>query len=242
MIRPLLAALLLAWPAAAEVRLLGTGAFQGVAEALIARSMVNGGETVMPVFDTAGGALRRVRAGEAFDVVIITPTAIDGLIADGVLAGPRIDLARVGIGVAVPTGAPHPDISSEATLRATLLAARSVAIVDPAAGGSSGIYLAGLFERWGIMDAMAPKLVLVPGGRAATRLATGEASIALQQLSELDVPGAEIVGPLPDAVQNVTVYSAALRPAAPDAARQLLTSMTGPEAETVIQARGMQRP
>ena len=186
---------------------------------------------------------KRVKAGQAFDIVVLTPSGIDGLIADGLVTpGSRVDVAQVGVGVAVRDGAPLPDIGTTAAFRAMLLAAPAVAIVDPASGGTSGIYLTALFDRLGIGDAMRPKLVRVNGGQAAARVADGSATVALQQLSELDLPGVHIVGPLPPEVQSITVYSAGLRVGAPEDARRLLSSFTGPEAEAVIRSKGMTQP
>ncbi len=228
---------------AADYTLLTTGAFKQAALALVAQFEV-GGDHVTIETDTAGGVLRRIKAGHGADVVIVTPNVIDGLIADGTLTpGSRRDVAQVGIGVAVADGAPRPDLSSAESFRAALLAAPSVAIVDPASGGSSGIYLTALFERMGIADAMAAKLVRVNGGLAATAVADGRASMALQQVSELlTTPGVAFVGPLPDAVQNVTVYSAGLQMHASAGADRLLASLTGPSAAHIIITKGMRTP
>ncbi len=245
--RPILTALVvlgLAHPAAAELSLLTTGAFHPVAEAIVHQFEAAGGERVRITTATAGGALSRVKGGEAFDVVVITPGAIDQLIADGILApGSRVDVAKVGIGIAVPSGTPAPDISTPEAVRALLLAAPHVAIVDPASGGSSGIYLIGLFDRWGIGAEMAAKLVKVQGGRAAERLATGEATVALQQVSELvGVPGAQFVGTLPPAVQSTTTYSAGLPVKAAPGARGLLAALTSAEARAAVASKGMEVP
>ncbi len=234
-----IAMMMTAHPAMAEVRLLSTGAFKSVATALSARFPT----PVAIEADTVGGVLKRVKAGQPFDIVVLTPAGIDGLIADGVVApGSRVDVAQVGVGVAVRDGAPVPDIGSTAAFRALLLAAPAVAIVDPASGGTSGIYLTALFDRLGIGEQMRPKLVRVQGGQAAARVADGSATVALQQMSELDLPGVHIVGPLPADIQSITVYSAGLRTGAPEEARRLLSSFAGPEAEATIRSKGMTRP
>ncbi len=118
---------------------------------------------------------------------------------------------RRAIGVAVKQGAPAPDIGSVAAFRETLLAARAVAAIGPAAGGSSGIYPWQLFEQMGIAAQLRPKAVLVPGGLVAQRLLSGEADPALRQISEiLAVPGTTLVGPMPAAIQNHTAHAGAL--------------------------------
>ena len=152
-------------------------------------------------------------------------------------------LARVAIGVAVKKGAPSPDISSVAAFQDALLKARAVAYIDPAAGGSSGIYLSELFVKLGIADRIKPKAVLVPGGLVAERLVNDQADIALHQISEiLAVPGATLVGPIPREIQNYTIYAGALGTGARDAAaaRALLAALKGPEAEAILKDKGME--
>src|SRR5512139_2636587 len=103
--------------------------------------------------ESVGGvdAAKRVRAGEAFDVVVLASDAIDRLAAEGrIVAGSRVDLARSGVAVAVRAGAPRPDIGSEDALRRAVLAARTVGYST----GPSGVQLAALFERWGIAEAI----------------------------------------------------------------------------------------
>ncbi len=236
--------------AAAELRVITTGAFKPVLVALAPAFEGDTGRRLVLANDTAGGAARRVAAGEAFDVVVLTPGGLDELARAGrVVPDSRRPLARVGIGVAVKRGAPLPDISTADALRQTLLGARAVAYVDPAAGGSSGIYLARLFERWGIAAQIAPKAVLVPGALAAQRLVSGEADVALQQMSELlAVPGAVVVGPIPAEVQKWTVYAGAgagavgSAAAEPAAAQALLDRLSGGPARAALQAIGMQAP
>lgn len=155
-----------------------------------------------------------------------------------------VPVARVGIGVAVKKGNPAPAISSPLAFRAALLAAGKVANIDPAAGGSSGIYLAQLFERMGIAAQIQPKAVLVPGGLVAQRMVTGEADLAEHQISEiLAVPGATLVGPTPAEVQNYTVDAAAgPRSGEAAGAQQLLALLAGAQLRTQLAAHGMESP
>ena len=156
-----------------------------------------------------------------------------------------LPLAKVGIGVAVKQGAPQPRIATTADFRDALLAARAVAYIDPASGGSSGIYLAQLFERMGIAPQVKAKAVLVPGGLVAQRLVTGEADIAVHQVSEiLAVPGVTLVGPIPAEVQNYTVYAAgiAARSEAMGAAQQLLSVLAGAPVRAQLATFRMETP
>lgn len=238
-------AMLAATPAtAAEIKVLTAGAFKPVVVALVPEFEKQTGHKVTVDNDTAGGLAKRITGGEAFDVVVMPPGGIDPLVKAGkVVDGPAARLARVAIGVAVKKGAPAPDISSVAAFQDALLKARAVAYIDPAAGGSSGIYLAKLFEQLGIADKIKPKAVLVPGGLVAERLVNDQADIALHQISEiLAVPGAALVGPIPREIQNYTVYAGALSTAARDAtaARALLTALQGPSAAAILKEKGME--
>jgi len=241
----ILAVLLLAVPAsAAEIKVLSAGAFKPVVVALVPEFEKQTGHKVTIDNDTAGGLARRITGGEAFDLVVIPPGGIEPLVKAGkVVDGSAVRLARVAIGVAVKKGAPAPDISSVATFQEALLKARAVAYIDPAAGGSSGIYLSELFVKLGIADRIKPKAVLVPGGLVAERLVNDQADIALHQISEiLAVPGATLVGPIPREIQNYTVYAGALGTGARDiaAARALLAALRGPGAEAILKDKGME--
>jgi molybdate transport system substrate-binding protein len=231
---------------AGELKVLTAGAFKPVVAALAPVFEGQTGHTVRIENDTAGALARRIGNGEAFDVVVLTPAAMEPLEQAGRVArGSSVRLARVAIGVAVKQGAPLPAIGSESALRQALLAARAVAYIDPAAGGSSGIYLAQLFQRMGIAAQIAPKAVLVPGGLVAQRLVSGEADLALHQISEiLAVPGVTLVGPIPAVVQNYTVYAGGLAATSADlpAARAFLELLAGERAKTVLKDKGMEGP
>lgn len=232
--------------AAAELKVLTAGAFKPVLQALAPAFEQSTGHRLLLDNDTAGAVHKRIAAGEAFDLVVLPPATLESLAAAGrVVPGSVQRVARVAIGVAVKHGAPAPDIGSVAAFRRTLLAARAVATIDPAAGGSSGIYLWQLFETWGIAAQLRTTAVLVPGGLVAQRLLNGEADLAIHQVSEiLAVPGVTLVGPLPAEIQNYTVYAAGLSPQARDAAaaQALLAALAGPGAAAVLKAKGMEAP
>jgi len=235
---------LLAVPAHADtLKVLTAGAFKQVVVAMAPAFEARTGHTLDIQNDTAGALLKRVGAGERFDVLMLTPGALKTLAAEGrVVPDSVTPLAQVGIGVAVRAGAPKPRIDSVADFRQALLDARKVAYIDPAAGGSSGIYLDGLFQKMGIADAIRAKAVLVPGGLVAERVVTGEADLAVHQISEiLPVSGAVLVGPLPADIQNTTTYAGAVSSDTAHAAagRSLLAAMAGPEALAVLGAKGM---
>ena len=231
---------------AADIKVLTAGAIKPVVMAALPEFERQTGHKVSVDNDTAGGLLIRVRAGERFDLLVMPVPALQQLAGEGaVTAAGLLPLAKVGIGVAVKQGAPLPDISSTAAFRETLLAARNVAYINPAAGGSSGIYLDKLFERMGIAAQIRPTAVLVPGGLVAQRLVTGEADLAVHQISEiLAVSGATLVGPIPAEVQNYTVYGAAVsaRSAAAAAAQQLLAALGSRQVRAQLALQGMEAP
>jgi molybdate transport system substrate-binding protein len=197
---------------------------------------------VAPHFEAVGGvdAARRVQAGEAFDVVVLASDAIDKLVDAGrVLPGSKVDLVRSGVSVAVPAGAARPDIGSEEAVKQALLSAASVGFST----GPSGVQLARMLERWGIADAVTPKLVTAPPGVPVGALvARGQVALGFQQLSELlHVEGIDVIGPLPDAIQIVTTFSGGLCAAStqPAAARALLDFMASPDAADAKRRQGM---
>src|SRR5258708_1823829 len=174
------------------VRVLSTLALMGAIRGLAGRYEAETGACIDADFAPTVALLERLRNGEAADVVILTRQALDDLAAQGsVVADSCVDLARSYVGVAVKAGAPHPDIATKAALRATLHGARSVAYSRI---GASGIFFAQLIERMGIASEINARARVIPSGFTAELLVTGEADLAVQQLSELkQVRGVEIV-------------------------------------------------
>ena len=230
--------------AAAEIKVLTAGAFKQVLLALVPDFERTSGNKVIVDNDTVGALTKRIEGGETFDLAVLTPAAVDALASKGKLvAGSRANLARVGVGVVVKEGAAKPDIGSVDAFKRALLAAKSVAYIDPAAGGSSGIYVAGLLDKLGIAAEIKPKAKLIPGGAVAEHVARGEAELGIHQISEiLPVKGVTLVGPLPAEIQNYTVYAAGLGAQAKesDAARALIKALTGPAAAEVLKSKGME--
>jgi molybdate transport system substrate-binding protein len=250
MMRSLLALFLLAAGATAAsadtLKVLTTGAFKPAAQDIIAGFERQTGHKVTLINDTAGALGRRVADGEKFDVLVLTQDGLEALVGTKKIDDTSITpLAKVGIGVAVPLSAPQPDIHYVEGFRRTLLAARAVAYMDPAAGASSGIYLAKLFRSMGIASEIAKKAVLVRGGLSAERVARGEADIALQQASELKlVSSVRFAGMIPEQVQNYTTYSGALSAdtGALQAATDLLAAFSDPSADAILKRRGLEMP
>ncbi len=228
---------------AAELKMVCPVAMKAAMDGLVADFERASGDKVTIVYGPVGPLLDRVQKGEAIDVIILAGAQIDGLMKQGKIpAGSRSDIAKVGIGVAVRPGAPKPDIGSVDAFKQSMLAAKSISYVNPANGGSAGIYLAGMFERLGIAEEIKSKLVLVPG-QATDSIVKGTAEIAITQASEIVAdPKVELVGPLPAAIQNITLYSGgvAADSKAPDAAAALMKFLTSPATVAVLKAKGLQ--
>jgi molybdate transport system substrate-binding protein len=230
--------------AAAEIKVLTAGAFKQVLLALVPDFERTTGHKVTVQNDTVGALNKRIDGGEVFDLAVLTPAAVNDLSNKGkFVAGSRVNLARVGVGVVVKDGTPKPDIGSVAAFKQALLAAKSVAYIDPAAGGSSGIYVAGLLDKLGIAADVNAKAKLIPGGAVAEHIAKGEAELGIHQISEiLPVKGVTLVGPLPADIQNYTVYAAGIGAQAKESevANALLKALAGPAAAEVLKSRGME--
>jgi molybdate transport system substrate-binding protein len=228
---------------AAPLRVLGTGAVAASTRDLAAAFTARQGRAVVLATANAGVAARRLREGEAADLMLNSADQVGRLGADALLDGATTrELGRMLIGAAVRDGAPRPDISTEAALRAAILAAPMIAHSDPATGATAGTHAARLVERLGIAEQMRARTLVFPGGGAAVQaVAEGRAALALTQISEIiAVPGAALVGPLPDSAQLVTPYLGAVTARAADreGALAFLAFLTGPEGQARFRAAG----
>jgi molybdate transport system substrate-binding protein len=212
-------------------------------------------EELTPQFEKASGhklsitfglspvMAKRIQDGETADLVVSTRGGIDGLIKSGkVVPGSDSTLVRSSIGIAVRKGTPRPDISTPEGLKSALLSAKAISYGNPAAGGPGGVHFAQVLERLGIADEMKGKTKFPPpGGFTVQLLLRGEVDLAIQQISELTVEGAEVVGPLPGDLQSITVYATAVPMSArePDAARALINFLRSPGAIAVVRGKGL---
>lgn len=230
---------------AADLKLLTAGAYKPAAVELVAAWQKQTGHTVTIENDTAGNIAKRIAAGEYFDIVVIPPLVLGPFLGNRLDQSSAKPLASVGIGVVVRAGAAQPDVSSVDSWKQALLAAKSIAYIDPASGGSSGIYLAKRFEEMGIAAQLKDKTVLVKGGLVAERVAKGEAEIGMQQMSELiGVAGVTLVGPIPLEVQHYTIYSAAISVASrnPMEAAALMRFLDNPTNGDILKSKGLVGP
>jgi molybdate transport system substrate-binding protein len=230
---------------AAEIKLLSAVALQPGIAGLISDFEKSTGNKLTVAYGTVGALTDRLQKGEPADVAIVSGPQIDDLQKQGkVVAGSRVDIAKVGVGAFGRKGAAKPDIGSADAFKRSLLAARSIAYPDPAGGGASGIYLAGLLDRLGIASEMKPKTKLLPPSALLYEsVANGEIDIGFNQISEiLAQPSVEFLGPLPAAIQNYTLFSAGIGAASSqvDAGKALIAFLISPAAQELLKAKGFE--
>lgn len=231
---------------AAEIQVVSSGGFAAAYKALAPVFEQQTGDTLTigwgpSMGNTPNAVPMRLQRGEKPDVVIMVGYALGKLIDEGkVVAGSRVDLARSGIGVVVRHGAPHPDIGTEAALKAALLAVRSIAYSDSA----SGIYIANeMFNAMGIAAEVAGKARMIPAEPVGEVVARGEAEIGFQQISELKpIAGIDLLGPLPPGLQKYTVFSGGVvaGSAHPKEAAGLLRFLASPSSRAAVAATGLE--
>src|SRR5476651_790048 len=226
---------------AAEITVLSTQATEQAYRELLPQFEKATGHTVKITYTGTLDAKKRIAAGEFFDLLIMASPEIESFLASGTLApGSRVDLAKSGVGIGVKAGAPKPDISSTEAFKKSLLAAKSIGYST----GPSGVYVIGLFDKLGIADAVKPKLKQTGTGVfVGTIVASGEAEIGIQQVSEMSqFPGVDYVGPLPADIQRMTIFTSGLSANAkqPEAAKALVKFTTTPSAGEAFKRRGME--
>jgi len=226
---------------AADIKILGTRSATTILEKVGPEFERQTGHKLHVSSDIAINHVRRVMAGEPFDLLVASPAQIDELINKGrIVAATRTNLVRSGIGVQVKAGAPKPDIGTMEAFKQALLRAKSVGYLKE---GQSGVYLHRLFERIGIAEALAPKAVRPDTDTVSELVAKGEIELGLIVITQiLTTPGVELVGPIPQEIQSYITFVAGIgsNAAAPDAARALLEFLKSPAVLPVITAQGME--
>jgi molybdate transport system substrate-binding protein len=242
----LVAALALSTAAsAAEVRVMISGGLTAAYKVLVPEFERLTGHKVLTAYGpsmgtTANAIPVRLERGEPADVLIMVGYALDDLAKQGkVIPNSRVELVKSPIGVAVKSGAPKPDISNADAVKRMLLAAKTIAYSDSA----SGVYVSTeMFDKLGIREEMKDKARKIPATPVGEIVAHGDAEIGFQQISELKpVEGIDIVGPLPDAVQKITVFSAGVSSTSkePDAAKALIKFLSSAQAAPVLVKSGL---
>jgi molybdate transport system substrate-binding protein len=230
---------------AAEVRVMISGGLTAAYKALVPEFERSSGHKVLTAYGpsmgtTANAIPVRLERGEPADVLIMVGYALEDLAKNGkVIAGSSVDLVKSPIAVAVKSGTPKPDISTADAVKRALLAAKTIAYSDSA----SGVYVSTeMFDKLGIKEAMEGKARKIPATPVGEIVARGEAEIGFQQMSELKpVEGIDIIGPLPDELQKITIFSAGIASASkePDAGKALIKFLASPAARPEIVKSGM---
>jgi molybdate transport system substrate-binding protein len=225
--------------AAAEVKVMAGAAMSGAFGELLPQFERATGHKIAIQYGSTGNFKRQIEAGEAFDLVIFGSDGVDDLIKQGKIASDtRLDIARVGIGVAVREGEPKPDISSVDALKNTLLNAKSITYTPGSATGPEKV-----LDRLGIAEQVKGKIKPNPPDRVLQVVAAGEVELAIGNApSLLSAKGVQLVGLLPAELQNWFVNTAGVSTVAkqPEAAKALIKHLTTPEAAAVTKASGME--
>jgi molybdate transport system substrate-binding protein len=182
----------------------------------------------------------QLEAGAEVDVVIMSREGLGELMAIGrIAAGSDADLATAALGAAVRQGQPKPDLGGVEAFKRAVVAARLVAI--PAS--TSGIFLKDeVFPNLGISDKVTYR-VMARGTESTALLAAGEADLALGPVSELvDQAGIEPAGVLPDDVQLIQMFTAAIINTSrhQGQAKRLIEHLRSDQAAAAIKASGME--
>jgi molybdate transport system substrate-binding protein len=225
----------------AELKIFGSRVTKMVMADLGPQFEQTSGYKPVVVTDVAAVMKRRIEAGEPFDLAVLVDFQADDLIKAGKLvAETRTDVMKAGIGVAVKRGAPKPDIGTVEAFKRALLEAKSITYLKE---GASTIYLDRLFARLGIAEALRARTVKPETETVSERVAQGEVELGLIVIPNiLSVPGAELVGPLPQEVQSYIVFTAAASAQSPNqqAARDLIKLLVSPTTIPVLKAKGME--
>jgi molybdate transport system substrate-binding protein len=223
-----------------EIKIFGSRVTRMVVETIGPQFEQATGHRLVVVTDVAAVMKRRIEAGEPFDLAVLVNFQADEMIGKGKLASDaRSDIMKAGIGVAVRRGAQVPDISTVEAFKQTLLAAKSITYLKE---GASTIYLDGLFGRMGMAEALRAKTVKPETESVSEAVAAGDVELGLIVIPNiLSVPGAQLVGPLPDDIQSYIIFTAAAAANSPhpQAARDLIAFLKSPAAIAAIKAKGM---
>jgi molybdate transport system substrate-binding protein len=231
---------------AAEIKVLSAEAMKPAFDELVRDFERVSGDKVTVAYATAGVIGNRIRGGELADMAIMPKSVFDALVTEGkIVAGSVTKVAQSLLAVAVPAGAPKPDISTVDAFKRTLLDAKSITYPDPTKGGAIGIEAARVIERLGLTDQLKSKTTLTAAGEFREVLAKRQAELAIvQPIVVMNFAGIDLVGPLPAELQPRVAFAflAGIGAEAkePAAAKALFQYLLSPAAARVIKAKGME--
>jgi molybdate transport system substrate-binding protein len=245
----LAATLLPSVAAAADLKAQVSGALKVAFPDIVAAFEKESGNKVAVVYGPGGAIVKGIEKGEVADVAVAPSDLMEKLAADGKIAsGSTVGIARVSIGIAIRKGAPKPDISTVDALKKTLLAAKSIGYRDPKTGSTSGTYTAQLIAKLGLADQLKAKTKLDDSDgehpeNVFQALERGETDLQFGAITEIVMAhGVELLGPLPDEVQKVTLLTAGVPAASkqPQPAKAFVDFLASPSAASVLKANGFQ--
>src|SRR5262245_11740307 len=230
---------------AAELKLLSPIAMRGLMPEIADQFERSSGHKVAIEYATVGVITERLLKDEAADAAIVSGPQMEELQKQGkIVAGSRADVARVGVGVFVRTGAAKLDIGSADAFKRSLLSAKSIGYGDPSARGVSGVHMAALAERLAIAAELKPRTKLFPNSQAALEaVAKGDAEIGIGLTSDTAlVSGVDLIGALPAEIQNFTLYAAGIPASSKraDPAKALIGFLASPAVQSVLKAKGFE--
>jgi len=225
---------------AAELQVLAGGGIAAPMGELAKQFESATGHKLVIRYGTTPELIKLATSGEPFDLAVVPREVFrDEPAKAKIPPGPTIDIARVGLGVAVKAGAAKPDISSEAALKQALLKAQSIATIPASAGGMQVLKM---FERLGVAAETGAKIKAMAGpAELVTAMAAGDAELGLFLINVLTAPGLDVVGPVPAGLSQDIVFTGAVAAQAKEAAaaQAFLDFLQTPEAKKVIEAKGM---
>ena len=230
-------------PTARDLHITAAGAYEHVLNELIPFFTQEFGIAIQLAVANAAGVIKRLEAGEPVDVVLTSAAGIEHLVAGGLAERTSsVEIGCMRLGVAVAPGLPMPDLATAASVRSFLLAAPHVAFIDPKGGGTSGPFIAKLFERLGVADQMNQNGVLSKTGKhVVAAVESGAATCGLTQASELiGAKGVQFAGYLPDELQVVSVYAGAVttQTRVPDLAADFIRFLKSPKSVEAFRNAG----
>jgi molybdate transport system substrate-binding protein len=225
---------------AAELKVIAGGSMTALLNQLGPPFEQATGHKLLIHFDSTPNIITRINSGTPFDVVVVPVDVFKDATAKAhFAAGPTVDVARVGYGVAIRAGAPTPDLSTPDAMKKTLLAAQSIAFVPASAAGA---YVTKVFERLGINEEMKAKTKVQPGPpQIAPAVAKGEAELGVFLTNVLIAPGVELAGSFPAELQQELVFTSAIATDAKEAAaaKAFIDYLKSPAVAATIKAGGM---
>ena len=223
---------------AAELQIIAGGGIAAPLKEIAAQFEKTTGHKLVIRYGTTP-ELIKMATGGPFDLGVVPTETMKNDAAKATFAGGELTVARVGIGVAVRTGAPKPDISTPGAVKKTLLDAKSIASIPASA---TGYLLASIYEHLGITEEMKTRIKPQPTpAKIVESVASGETELAVFLTNVLTAPGIDLVGPLPQAIQREVVYTAQLSTGTneAEAAKAFIAYLRSPEAAAVIKSKGM---